>query len=141
MHMLQIRSITKISVTTMDFVCGIVTQMWLAPCASFHGATNKSLADLLCFLLQQGYGQAGNKIHYSGPLLRPSGNVDQMLKDHDRQIQEVFRRSRMDKYRGRRAQGEPNHAGIKPLDLGVVPIYPSSRGSAPVFTSTRVSRQ
>ncbi|KAG2403127.1 Glycinol 4-dimethylallyltransferase [Vigna angularis] len=35
-----------------------------------------------------GYGSKGHKIHYSGPLLVLSSNMDQMLKDHDRQIQE-----------------------------------------------------
>lgn len=109
----------------------------MSPCIILHGTPNRSLPDLLCFLLQQDHGSLGNKIHYSGPLLRPSGNVDQMLKDHDRQIQEVFRRSRMDRFKGRRVQGETNPTGIKPLDLGVVPVYPSSRGSAPVFTSSR----
>nr|TKR86202.1 putative serine/threonine-protein kinase [Populus alba] len=44
-----------------------------------------------------GYGSKGHKIHYSGPLIVPSGNVDQMLKDHDRQIQEAVRRARLDK--------------------------------------------
>ncbi|KAJ6423407.1 hypothetical protein OIU84_024371 [Salix udensis] len=39
-----------------------------------------------------GYGSKGHKIHYSGPLVVPSGNMDQMMKDHDRQIQEAVRR-------------------------------------------------
>ncbi|KAF9590025.1 hypothetical protein IFM89_030175 [Coptis chinensis] len=55
-----------------------------------------------------GYGSKGNKIHYSGPLLAPSGNVDQMLKDHDRQIQEVVRRARIDKAKIRRIQADGN---------------------------------
>ncbi|CAN1231111.1 Probable serine/threonine-protein kinase At1g54610 [Linum perenne] len=37
-------------------------------------------------------GPKGNKIYVSGPLLVPSNNVEQMLKDHDRQIQEFARR-------------------------------------------------
>ncbi|CAI0460994.1 unnamed protein product [Linum tenue] len=37
-------------------------------------------------------GAKGNKIYVSGPLLVPSNNVEQMLKDHDRQIQEFARR-------------------------------------------------
>ncbi|KAL5864870.1 hypothetical protein ACOSQ3_002384 [Xanthoceras sorbifolium] len=41
-------------------------------------------------------GSKGNKIYVSGPLL-PSNDVDQMLKDHDRQIQEFARRTRLDK--------------------------------------------
>ncbi|XP_047329926.1 probable serine/threonine-protein kinase At1g54610 [Impatiens glandulifera] len=34
-------------------------------------------------------------IHFSGPLLVPSNNVDEMLKEHDRRIQEVARRARL----------------------------------------------
>ncbi|PIA35270.1 hypothetical protein AQUCO_03600144v1 [Aquilegia coerulea] len=55
-----------------------------------------------------GYGSKGNKIHYSGPLLAPSGNMDQMLKDHDRQIQEVVRRARIDKAKVRKVQADGN---------------------------------
>ncbi|KAF7836721.1 putative serine/threonine-protein kinase [Senna tora] len=53
-----------------------------------------------------GYGSKGQKIHYSGPLLVPSNNMDQMLKDHDRQIQEAVRRARLDKAKMRRLQAE-----------------------------------
>ncbi|XP_027340529.1 probable serine/threonine-protein kinase At1g54610 [Abrus precatorius] len=55
-----------------------------------------------------GYGSKGHKIHYSGPLLVPSSNMDQMLKDHDRQIQEAVRRARLDKAKMRRLQAEGN---------------------------------
>ncbi|KAK6934260.1 Protein kinase domain [Dillenia turbinata] len=55
-----------------------------------------------------GYGSKGYKIHYSGPLIVPSGNMDQMLKDHDRQIQEAVRRARLDKAKLRKAQHEGN---------------------------------
>ncbi|KAK8655279.1 hypothetical protein V6N13_107867 [Hibiscus sabdariffa] len=34
----------------------------------------------------------GSKMHVSGPLLAPSNNVDRMLKEHDRKIQEFARR-------------------------------------------------
>ncbi|KAL2476746.1 Protein kinase superfamily protein [Abeliophyllum distichum] len=44
-----------------------------------------------------GHGSRGNKIHFSGPILVPSNNVDQMLKEHDRRIQEAARRLRHDK--------------------------------------------
>ncbi|XP_072959357.1 probable serine/threonine-protein kinase At1g54610 [Typha angustifolia] len=89
--------------------------------------------------VQQEYGLKGNKIHYSGPLLRPSANnVDQMLKDHDRQIQEVFRRARRDKSKARKTQGEGNQFDVKPADLGFFPVYPSSRGkSIPLFAASR----
>ncbi|XAR68331.1 Cyclin-dependent kinase [Bertholletia excelsa] len=55
-----------------------------------------------------GYGSKGNKIHYSGPLLVPSGKMDQMLKDHDRQVQEAVRRARLDKAKVRKSQAEGN---------------------------------
>ncbi|XP_071725891.1 probable serine/threonine-protein kinase At1g54610 [Rutidosis leptorrhynchoides] len=54
-----------------------------------------------------GYGSKGSKIHYSGPLLAPSGKVDQLLKDHDRQIQEAVRRAR-DKTKVRKVQVDNN---------------------------------
>lgn len=87
---------------------------------------------------KQGFSPKGSKIHYSGPLLRTSGNVDQVLKDHDRQIQQVFRRGRMDRSKARKVQGEGNQAGtrIKPYDMGVVPVYPSSRSSATALPSS-----
>lgn len=57
-------------------------------------------------MLQVGYGSKGYKIHYSGPLLVPSNNMDQMLKDHDRQIQEAVRRARLDKAKMKRLQAD-----------------------------------
>ncbi|XP_056693217.1 probable serine/threonine-protein kinase At1g54610 isoform X2 [Spinacia oleracea] len=40
-----------------------------------------------------------DRIHLSGPLLRPSKDLDQMLKEHDRRIQEAARRARHDKFK------------------------------------------
>ncbi|XP_023743669.1 probable serine/threonine-protein kinase At1g54610 [Lactuca sativa] len=60
----------------------------------------------------------GNKIQFSGPLV--SSNVDQMIKDHDRHIQEAARRSRIEKMR----VGEVEVEG-KEMVRNVV--YPSSR--------------
>ncbi|KAJ1389756.1 Serine/threonine-protein kinase, active site [Sesbania bispinosa] len=48
-----------------------------------------------------GHGSRGNKIYLSGPLLVQSSNMDQMLKEHDRKIQEFSRRARIDKSRAR----------------------------------------
>ncbi|WVZ02564.1 hypothetical protein V8G54_023370 [Vigna mungo] len=42
-----------------------------------------------------------NKIYLSGPLMVSSSNMDQMLKEHDRKIQEFSRRARIDKSRAR----------------------------------------
>ncbi|XP_050381599.1 probable serine/threonine-protein kinase At1g54610 [Argentina anserina] len=53
-----------------------------------------------------GHGPKGNKIYVSGPLLVSSNNVDQMLKEHDRRIQEYARRARLDKSRpGKQGMG------------------------------------
>ncbi|KAF5744077.1 putative ATP binding protein [Tripterygium wilfordii] len=41
------------------------------------------------------HGPSGNKIYVSGPLLVPSNNVEQMIKEQDRQIQEFARRARL----------------------------------------------
>ncbi|KAM7262983.1 hypothetical protein ACFE04_000666 [Oxalis oulophora] len=43
------------------------------------------------------HGPRGNKIYVSGPLLGPTNNMDQMLKEHDRKIQEYARSARLDK--------------------------------------------
>lgn len=67
----------------------------------------------------RGGGFKGNKIHFSGPLLVPSNNVDQMLKEHDRQIQEAARRARLDRAR---LQAQGLHGTT------ANPIYVSSRG-------------
>ncbi|KAL2472824.1 Protein kinase superfamily protein [Forsythia ovata] len=62
-----------------------------------------------------GYGSKGNKIHYSGPLLVPSGKMDQALKDHDRQIQEAVRRARLEKAKMRKLQVEGNQVSTNSL--------------------------
>lgn len=43
---------------------------------------------------QDGDGHKERKIHFSGPLLAPSNNIEQVLKEHDRRIQEAARRMR-----------------------------------------------
>jgi 23S rRNA C2498 (ribose-2'-O)-methylase RlmM len=56
----------------------------------------------------QGYGGQGDKIHYSGPLLPPSGNIDEILKEHERHIQHAVRRARQDKGRPQRSNLSQN---------------------------------
>ncbi|XP_061352156.1 probable serine/threonine-protein kinase At1g54610 isoform X2 [Gastrolobium bilobum] len=51
-------------------------------------------------LIQDGHGSKENKIYLSGPLLVSANNMDQMLKEHDRKIQEYSRRARIDKSKG-----------------------------------------
>ncbi|XP_076960064.1 putative serine/threonine-protein kinase At1g09600 [Bidens hawaiensis] len=45
----------------------------------------------------KGFAQKKNRIHYSGPLVPPGGNMDEMLKEHERQIQHAVRKARLDK--------------------------------------------
>ncbi|KAF9601463.1 hypothetical protein IFM89_020230 [Coptis chinensis] len=52
-----------------------------------------------------GYAPKKNKIHYSGPLMPPGGNIEEMLKEHERQIQEAVRKARLD-----RAKTKKNYA-------------------------------
>ncbi|MBA0872251.1 hypothetical protein Goshw_010027 [Gossypium schwendimanii] len=53
-----------------------------------------------------GRGPRGNKIYVSGPLLAPSENVEQLLKEHDRKIQEFARRARLDKTKAGKLQAQ-----------------------------------
>ncbi|XP_059630480.1 probable serine/threonine-protein kinase At1g54610 isoform X2 [Cornus florida] len=46
-----------------------------------------------------GYVPRQNRIHYSGPLMPPGGNMEEMLKEHERRIQEAVRKARLDKAR------------------------------------------
>ena len=72
---------------------------------------------------QHGGGFKGNKIHFLGPLLAASNNnVDQMLKEHDRQIQEAARRARLDRARLGKYPAQETHTTSNP-------IYVSSRGA------------
>ncbi|XP_071736842.1 probable serine/threonine-protein kinase At1g54610 [Rutidosis leptorrhynchoides] len=45
----------------------------------------------------KGYAPKKNRIHYSGPLVMPGGNMDEILKEHERQIQHAVRKARLDK--------------------------------------------
>ncbi|KAG8378524.1 hypothetical protein BUALT_Bualt08G0146000 [Buddleja alternifolia] len=44
-----------------------------------------------------GYVPKKNRIHFSGPLMPPGGNMEDMLKEHERQIQEAVRKARTKK--------------------------------------------
>ncbi|EPS57854.1 hypothetical protein M569_16962, partial [Genlisea aurea] len=46
-----------------------------------------------------GYAPKRNRILFSGPLMPPGGNMEDMLKEHERQIQEAVRKARADKNR------------------------------------------
>ncbi|XP_057793714.1 probable serine/threonine-protein kinase At1g09600 [Salvia miltiorrhiza] len=46
-----------------------------------------------------GYMPKRNRIIYSGPLMPPGGNMEDMLKEHERQIQAAVRKAKLDKVR------------------------------------------
>ncbi|KAF5448101.1 hypothetical protein F2P56_028666 [Juglans regia] len=52
-----------------------------------------------------GYISKKSRIHYSGPLIPPGGNLDEMLKEHERQIQHAVRMARLDK-KSKKTYGE-----------------------------------
>lgn len=66
-----------------------------------------------------GHGSSGNKIAFSGPL---SNNIDQMLREHDRQIQEFARRTRLDKAKRGKVMAQGKQVVSNP-------ILVSSRGA------------
>ncbi|KAJ8629477.1 hypothetical protein MRB53_022800 [Persea americana] len=44
-----------------------------------------------------GYGSKKNRIHYSGLLVPPGGDIDDMLKEHEKQIQQAVRKAQVDR--------------------------------------------
>lgn len=48
------------------------------------------------------YSPKKGRIHYSGPLLPSGDNLDEMLKEHERQIQNAVRKARLDKVKTKR---------------------------------------
>lgn len=44
-----------------------------------------------------GYVPRKSRINYSGPLLAAGGNIEEMLKEHERQIQNAVRKAILDK--------------------------------------------
>ncbi|KAM3397917.1 putative protein isoform X2 [Capsicum galapagoense] len=49
------------------------------------------------FEIAKGYIPKKNRIHYSGPLMPPSGNIDEMLKEHEKQIQQAVRKAPLER--------------------------------------------
>lgn len=64
-------------------------------------SSSRSISNYLIARCVQGYGAKKNRIHYSGPLMPPGGNLDEMLKEHERQIQAAVRKARLDRGRAK----------------------------------------
>ncbi|KAL0375919.1 UNVERIFIED_CONTAM: putative serine/threonine-protein kinase [Sesamum calycinum] len=76
--------------------------------SSFHVSQTEAekrrvMSSDLTFLFEtQGYGFKKTRMHYSGPLLPPGGSVEEMLKEHEKQIQIAVRKARIDKNKTRK---------------------------------------
>jgi hypothetical protein len=53
------------------------------------------VARAVAFLCGQNHGRKFRRIHHSGPLVPPGGNIEDMLKEHERHIQEAVRKARL----------------------------------------------
>ncbi|KAK1300948.1 putative serine/threonine-protein kinase [Acorus calamus] len=53
-----------------------------------------------------GYGVKKNRIHYSGPLMPVGGNIEEMLKEHEKHIQAAVRKAHLDKAKTKKNYGE-----------------------------------
>ncbi|XP_068651746.1 probable serine/threonine-protein kinase At1g54610 [Aristolochia californica] len=58
----------------------------------------------------QGVTPKKNRIHYSGPLFPAGENIDEMLREHERQIQQAVRKARFDKVKTKKSFGEKTHS-------------------------------
>ncbi|KAI3457241.1 hypothetical protein Pfo_013904 [Paulownia fortunei] len=59
--------------------------------------------------VMDGHGHKERTIHFSGPILAPANNIEQVLKEHDRRIQEAARRIRHEKTKGGRVRPQEMH--------------------------------
>ncbi|XP_010542778.1 PREDICTED: probable serine/threonine-protein kinase At1g09600 [Tarenaya hassleriana] len=63
--------------------------------SNFSGSLRKN--DTACGESTMTYVRKKNRIHCSGPLMPPGGNIEDILKEHERQIQQAVRKSRLEK--------------------------------------------
>ncbi|XP_052144223.1 probable serine/threonine-protein kinase At1g54610 [Oryza glaberrima] len=63
------------------------------------GSSSTHQKDLSAAAPATGFGGRNKRIHYSGPLVPPGGNMEDTLREHERQIQQAVRKARVDKER------------------------------------------
>ncbi|KAI3990938.1 hypothetical protein MKX01_026122 [Papaver californicum] len=75
-----------------------------------HGAASTQKKDEKVFLKDsmQAYAPKKSRMHYSGPLMPPGGNIEEMLKEHERQIQQAVRKARLGKAKSKEYGDESN---------------------------------
>ncbi|CAN6852330.1 unnamed protein product [Brassica oleracea] len=52
-----------------------------------------------------------NRIHYSGPLMPPGGNLEEMLKEHEKQIQQAVRKARVENSASNKTRQQQRYTG------------------------------
>ncbi|KAL5205917.1 hypothetical protein ABZP36_034126 [Zizania latifolia] len=60
-----------------------------------HGCSHKKNPEVRDAAMS--HGRKYRRIHHSGPLMPPGGNMEDMLKEHERHIQEAVRKARVSK--------------------------------------------
>lgn len=79
-----------------------------------------------------------DRIHFSGPLLHPSANLEHILGEHERQVQQAVRRSRMDRGKTHRQQHVPHNGwGTGSNERAEAPESASNHGVPPKLGSGR----
>ncbi|KAL3821465.1 hypothetical protein ACJIZ3_007370 [Penstemon smallii] len=66
---------------------------------------------------KDGHSHKEKNIHFSGPILVPSHNIEQVLKEHDHRIHEVARRLRHEKKKGGRLWPQGMHLKSNPVSI------------------------
>ncbi|XP_015901123.3 probable serine/threonine-protein kinase At1g09600 [Ziziphus jujuba] len=56
------------------------------------------------------YAPKKSRIHYSGPLMPPGGNLEEMLKEHEKQIQHAVRKARVEKDKTKKSENVQNES-------------------------------
>ncbi|XP_073041569.1 probable serine/threonine-protein kinase At1g09600 isoform X1 [Primulina eburnea] len=64
------------------------------------------------------YALKKTRMHYSGPLLLPGGSVEEMLKEHEKQIQHAVRKARMDKDKTKKGYHEQTDSLLEYVNNG-----------------------
>nr|GEU47746.1 probable serine/threonine-protein kinase At1g09600 [Tanacetum cinerariifolium] len=71
------------------------------PMTNMHPAQDSTKIDNVTNKDTMVHGKNINRVYSSGPLMRPGGTTEDMLKEHERQIQAAARRARADKSKSR----------------------------------------
>ena len=63
----------------------------------YFGCLLTNILKMFFIFVDQNYKGKSKRIHYSGSIITPDGNMEDILREHDRNIQEAVRKARLDK--------------------------------------------